>query len=84
MEFLKSVFSWLDQPRNKSVLDGFYLSARIMDKKNFRKEVRQFLSARFLQMYGMGMTSKMLTKCTNEFIKSLGVSFDENSDNLEG
>jgi len=70
-EFLKYVRAWLNEPRNRSLEDYHYSCRKVMGERDFRRIIRGFLSARYLQMYGMDIPKSMLTRATTEYIKTM-------------
>lgn len=77
--FLSGVYSWLCDPRNRSVEDFHYQLAelsecesmeQLLKHRGFRKTIRSFLEQRALQMNVTG-TSKFFSEATTRYIKNL-------------
>ncbi len=70
--FLNSVYSWLCESRNRCVEERHYDLVGIMNRDDFRKEIKGFLEQRFLMVYGnVAIPKDFIEKATDIYIKGM-------------
>lgn len=69
--FLSSVYEWLTQDRNRSVEEYHYDIYEFYGPEAFRKEIRAFLSQRFIQVFGREPESKFIGYAARSYIKNM-------------